>query len=87
MEEEGATVLWNTSIQRQVWDIYRSRWMVSDGDSKGFNAVENTYDRFKVEKLDCVGHVQKRMEKHLKDLKATTNGKLSDGNLLMGRVA
>jgi len=44
MEEEGATVLWNTSIQRQVWDIilYRSRWMVSDGDSKGFNAVENT---------------------------------------------
>jgi len=34
--------------------------------------VENAYDGCKVEKLDCVGHVQKRMGKHLMNLKATT---------------
>ena len=46
--------------------------MVSYGDSTAFNAVENAYDGCKVEKLDCVEHVQKRMGKHLMNLKATT---------------
>lgn len=32
----------------------------------------------KVEKLDCVEHVQKRMGKHLLNLKARTKGKLAD---------
>jgi len=54
MEAEGATVLWSRSIQRHN---LRYRWMVSDGDSKTFNAVKNMYDGCKVEKLDCVGHV------------------------------
>ena len=47
-------------------------WMVSDCGSKAFNTVENTYDDCKVIKLDCVGHVQKRMSKHLLNLKART---------------
>ena len=34
--------------------------MVSDGDSKVFNSVENVYGDIKGEKLDCVGHVQKK---------------------------
>ena len=59
--------------------------MVSDDDSKTFNAVENTYDGCKVEKLDCVGHVQKRTGKHLMNLKATTKGKLSDGKPIGGQ--
>ena len=46
--------------------------MVSYGDITAFNAVKNAYDGCKVEKLDCVGHVQKRMGKHLMNLKATT---------------
>ena len=33
---------------------------MSDGDSKAFNSVENIYGEIKVEKLDCVGHVQKK---------------------------
>ncbi len=33
--------------------------MVSDGDSKAFSSVEDIYGEIKVEKLDCVGHVQK----------------------------
>ena len=46
--------------------------MVSDCDSKAFNVVENTCDNCKVIKLDCVGHVQKRMGKHLLNLKTRT---------------
>ena len=40
------------------------KWMVSDGDSKAFNTVENVCDECKVIKLDCVGHIKKRMGKH-----------------------
>ena len=76
METEGAKVLWNRSLERHN---IRYNW-ISDGDSKAFNAVEHTYgDNCKVIKLDCVGHVQKRMEKHLLNLKARTKGKLADG--------
>ena len=39
----------------------RYKWMVCDGDSTAFNSVEHVYGETKVEKLDCVGHVQKRM--------------------------
>ena len=48
--------------------------MVPDGDSKAFNTVKNVYDECKVIKLDRVGHVQKRMGKHLLNLKARTKG-------------
>lgn len=60
--------------------------MVSDGDSKAYNAVEDTCgDNCKVVKLDCVGHIQKRMEKHLLNFKARTKGKLADGKPIRGR--
>jgi hypothetical protein len=59
--------------------------MVSDGDSKAFSGVENVYGDVKVEKIDCVGHVQKRMGKHLLKLKASTKGKLDDGKTIEGR--
>ena len=82
MEKEGAEILWRRSLNRHN---IRYRWMVSDGDSKAFSAVEDTYDGIKVEKMDCVGHVQKRMGKHLMNLKATTKGKLEDGKTIGGR--
>lgn len=50
MEAEGATVLWNRSVELHKM---RYKWMVSDGDSKAFSAVEDTYNEWKVEKLDC----------------------------------
>ena len=59
--------------------------MVSDGDSKAFSTVRNVYDDCEVIKLDCVGHVQKRMGKHLMNLKARTKGKLEDGKPVGGR--
>ena len=81
MESEGAVVLWERSVERHN---LRYKWMVSDGDSKAFNSVENVYGEIKVEKLDCVGHVQKRMGKHLLNLKARTKGKLADGRPIGG---
>lgn len=60
--------------------------MVSNGDSKALSAVEDAYgDHCKVTKLDCVGHVQKRMRKHLLNLKARTKGKLADVKPIGGR--
>lgn len=73
---QGAATLWKRSIELHN---LRYRWMVSDGDSKAFDSVEAAYDDCKVVKLDCVGHVQKRMGKHLLNLKARTEGKLQDG--------
>ena len=36
-----------------------------DGDTKSFRATENIYTGFKVEKLECVGHVHKRVGNRL----------------------
>ena len=84
MEAEGAETVWNRSIEKHNIGY---KWMVSDGDSKVFSAVESTYDSCKVEKLDCVGHVQKRMGKHLMNLKSSTKGELdADGEPIGGQV-
>ena len=84
METKGAKVLWDPSIEKHN---IRHKWMVSDGDSKAFNPEEDTYgDDCKVVKLDCAGHVQKGMGKHLLNLKATTKGKLADGHLSEGKI-
>ena len=47
-------------------------------------SVEDTYDDIKIEKIGCVGHVQKRMGKHLLK-KADTKGKLGDGKTIGGK--
>ena len=44
-----------------------------------------THNRCKVENLDCMGHAQKRMGKHLTNFKATTKGKLSHGKPISGQ--
>ena len=55
-----------------------------DGDSKSFNTVKNTYAGMKVKKLECVGHVQKRVVGcRLQNVKKKEkglggNGKLTD---------
>ena len=82
MEAEGAKIIWNRSVEKHN---IRYNWMICDGDSKAFSAVKETYTNCKVEKLDCVGHVQKRMGKHLMNLKATTKGKLPDGKPIGGQ--
>ena len=82
MEAEGAKNVWNRSLSAHN---QRYRWMTCDGDSKAFSSVEDTYPGVKVEKLDCVGHVQKRMGKNLLKLKEETKGKLRDGKTIGGK--
>ena len=65
MEAEGAIILWNRSTEMHNM---RYKWMVSGGVGKAFSSVENVYVDCKMIKLDCVGHVQKRMGKHLMNL-------------------
>ena len=40
-----------------------------DGDSKSFMKVKNIYEGLTVKKLECVGHVQKRVGTRLRALK------------------
>lgn len=48
------------------------------------SGIQFCYGKITVEKRDCVGHIQKRMGKHLLNLKARTKGRLADGQLIGG---
>ena len=85
METEAAYRLWGRSIQQHN---LRYKWMISDGDSKAYQKVSEIYgvsEADKVEKLDCIGHVGKRMYRALNGIKTTTKGKLLDGKPVGGR--
>jgi len=85
MEVRGALRLWHRSLQKHN---FRYTVMVSDGDSKAHRSVSdsNCYgDGVTIEKIDCIGHVQKRMGKRLLNLKSTTKGKLKDGKPIGGK--
>ncbi|GFU59530.1 uncharacterized protein TNCV_3365551 [Trichonephila clavipes] len=54
-----------------------------DGDSKGFLKVKDIYGENSVTKLECIGHIQKRIGSRLRKLKKNTKeldgkGKLTD---------
>ncbi|GBM67591.1 hypothetical protein AVEN_120609-1, partial [Araneus ventricosus] len=52
-----------------------------DGDSKGFEEVKNIYGNSSVEKLECIGHVQKRVGGCLRKLKKNEKGLGGKGKL------
>ncbi|GFV69442.1 uncharacterized protein TNCV_2778571 [Trichonephila clavipes] len=60
-----------------------------DGDCKAFDAIKkkNIYgNEYPIEKLECIGHVMKRMGTRLRRLKAQLKGQiLSDGKCLSGK--
>ncbi|GFV59456.1 uncharacterized protein TNCV_4921471 [Trichonephila clavipes] len=61
---------------------------LGDGDSKGFLTIKEAkvYGDTEVEKLECVGHVQKRMCTRLRNILKMSKGiKLSDGENISGR--
>ncbi|GFV14238.1 uncharacterized protein TNCV_1163611 [Trichonephila clavipes] len=61
---------------------------LGDGDSKGFLIIKEAkvYGGTEVEKLECVGHVQKRMGTRLRNILKMSKGiKLSDGKNISGR--
>lgn len=67
----------------------RYKYYLGDGDCKGFDIIcsEKPYgDDFEVEKLECVGHVQKRMGTRLRTFKKRNSDKeLIDGKTIGGR--
>lgn len=80
MEPEGAKRIFNRSMELhklQYTEYY------GDGDSKGFDEVEDTYEEHcvKVKKKECVGHVQKRLGTALRKLKKETKGLGGKGKL------
>ncbi|GFX02132.1 uncharacterized protein TNCV_1750171 [Trichonephila clavipes] len=52
-----------------------------DGDSKGFLQVKDIYGESSVTKLECIGHIQKRVGSRLRRLKKNTKGLEGKGKL------
>lgn len=84
MEVAGALILFQRSIER--YGVRYTEYL-GDGDSSAYKSVAEAkpYGDCTINKLECIGHVQKRMGKRLRDLKNKTKGKLSDGKPLSGK--
>nr|XP_042913800.1 uncharacterized protein LOC122273890 [Parasteatoda tepidariorum] len=86
MEVDGALAIFKRSEQFHSLKYLK---YLGDGDSKAFSNIEkeNVYgDQYPVEKLECIGHVQKRMGCRLRRLVKKMKGeKLSDKKVLGGR--
>ena len=86
MEVEGVVDMFKTSLAQ--YNIRYNQYL-GDGDSSAFPSVlqEKPYGpNFVPEKLECVGHVQKRMGTRLRKLKAVKGReKLKDGKTIGGR--
>ena len=85
MESEAAVQLWNRS---EELNGLRYTTYIGDGDSKGHTNVRaaKPYGDTPIIKEECVGHVQKRLGKGLRDLKQKLGStKLSDGKPIRGK--
>ena len=85
MEAVGAVNIFCESIEK-----YKLRYLkyIGDGDTESFVKVVQTrpYGDLLPIKLECVGHVQKRLGARLRKLRHTFKGKkLDDGKGLMGK--
>ena len=82
MEAHGTLTMFSKSLQ----DNIRYKHLIAHGDCKihALLLQEQPYGvEHKVCKLNCVGHVQKRLGTALRSLKATYKGrKLSDGKTI-----
>lgn len=78
METVGATRIFNRSLVKRKLKYTK---YYGDGDSKGYISVRNTYGDNSVEKLECIGHIQKRVGSHLRKLKSKTKGLSGRGKL------
>ena len=78
MEVTGAKRIFNRSIDKSK---LRFTEFYGDGDRKSFASIENTYAGIKVKKLECIGHVQKRVGTRLRKLKKNEKGLGGKGKL------
>ena len=86
MESAAAVKLWGQSVENHG---LRYTEYIGDGDFKGHASVVKSAPYgpgVSIEKLECVGHVQKRMGHRLRELvKKHSGSKLSDGKAIGGR--
>ncbi|GBN39555.1 hypothetical protein AVEN_158802-1 [Araneus ventricosus] len=79
MESEGAIRMFQRSVSTR--NVRYAKYL-GDGDSKGFLKISESKvyeDELVVEKLECIGHVQKRMGTRLRNLRNKLKStKLSD---------
>ena len=79
MEASGASRMWQRSEEKNK---LRYTTFLGDGDSKSFSAVSQEAS-YPVAKIDCVGHVQKRLGTRLRNL--VKKEKSPDGSRLSGK--
>eukprot|EP00795_Rhopilema_esculentum_P000086 gene86-9701_t len=85
MESAGAVEIFRRSIP---FLNLRFTGYIGDGDSNSYASVvaDAPYDSIDIRKLECVGHVQKRMGTRLRNLRKSFSGqKLSDGKRIGGK--
>ena len=71
MECAGAKCIFERSQEKHG---LRYTKVLGDGDSKSFATVKNTYEEITVEKLECVGHVQKKVDSQVRSLQKAKKG-------------
>ena len=86
MESAGAVVIFKRSVQQ--FNLRFTKYL-GDGDSSSFTKVQEARpygDQVTITKLECIGHVQKRVGSRLRQLKIDWRGKkLSDGKNIGGK--
>jgi len=78
MEVAGSKRIFKRSIENHNLRYVK---YLGDGDSKGFEEVKNTYEGKVIDKLECIGHIQKRVGSRLRELKKKTKGLGGKGKL------
>ena len=84
LEAAGLVDCFMSSIEHRK---LRYTHYIGDGDSKAYNDVvkNDAHSGIVVEKLECVGHIQKHLGSRLRNLKHTMKGPLVDGKTLVGK--
>lgn len=85
MEAAGVKEMFHRSITK---NMLRYTEYIGDGDTSSFSVVSDSkpYDGIEIKKLECIGHVQKRLMTRCRNLCQKLRGKkLSDQKLINGR--
>ena len=84
MEAKGVVDCFQSSVDNRK---LRYTKLIGDGDSKTHASIltADPYPGIKVEKLECIGHIQKRVGSRLRKLCSTHKGPLSDGKGITGQ--
>ena len=86
MESAGAMQIFKRSVD--MFNLQYTKYL-GDGDSSSFSAVNQSHPYgpdVQIQKLECIGHIQKRVGGQLRELKLKLKGsKLSDGKGISGK--